>query len=81
MTERSVDAISQIERGINSPSVDTLLRVSSALNVPPEVLLIGATVEEPERQTALAKALAVLHDLNDRDLSIAVKQLAAFTNL
>lgn len=77
-TNRSVDAISQIERGVNSPNVETLLRIAQAFEVPPEALLAGATRISDRRQKALALAVAALYQLSDRDLDIAVVQLQAF---
>lgn len=78
-TGRSVDAISQIERGVNSPTIDTLLRFAKALEVTPEAFLIGMDVRNERRRRALAAAMAALQGLSERDLDIAVEQIRAFT--
>ena len=77
LSDRSIDSISQIERGINSPNIETLGLLSSALNVP-----IGEFFEnleeDPKRSVRYAEAIDILRSLSDRDLQIAVTQLGAF---
>lgn len=76
--ERSVDAISQIERGVNLPSFDTLDRLSAALNVPVKEFFDEDTDTNPRREELLTSARTILLDLSDTELEIAVDQLRAF---
>lgn len=76
-TDRSVDAISQIERGVNLPSFDTLDRLSAALDVPVMEFFDTETGSNPHRVELLTTARALLADLSDSDLEIAVEQIRA----
>lgn len=78
-TARSTDAISQIERGLNIPSLETLLAVAEALNVPLGIIM--DTVQNrwsQKRNELFATAVASLSALSDEQLSIVIKQIKAF---
>ena len=54
--------IGKIERGVQSPSVETIIRISTALDVDPGALLNGVTADqygERERQTAASGLVSV----------------------
>ena len=76
LTERSVDAISQIERGVNLPSFETLDRLSAALGVPVKEFFEDQDVDA-EQAELLATASVLLRNLSQQDLKIAVEQLRA----
>ena len=76
---RSIDAISQIERGLNVPSVETLVAVAEALDVPLGVMIDTAHNSWPQRRRQqFSAAVAALSALTDEQLDIAVKQIEAF---
>ena len=74
--DRSVDSISQLERGINLPSFETLDRLSTALRTPIKEFFEEAD-EDPKRAELITTATSILRGLDDRDLKIAVEQLKA----
>lgn len=76
--DRSVDSISQLERGINLPSFDTLDRLSAALDVPVREFFDEDTGNQ-ERTELIATGTGILRRLSDRDLKIAVEQLRALS--
>ena len=80
---RTEDAISQIERGINVPNVETLLSLSKALQVPVDALLNPAIDKKllSERREKIERAMATLWSLDDRVLTVAVNQLDALMTL
>jgi transcriptional regulator with XRE-family HTH domain len=51
----SVGLISQIERGLTSPSVRTLRQLSEALNVPPAIFFHGDAVPPPEERGIIVR--------------------------
>jgi transcriptional regulator with XRE-family HTH domain len=79
---RSVDAISNIERGKNLPGLDTLEVIARKLEIP-----IAEFFENPSGRSKLTarrfEALARLSErgrgLSDRSLEIAVRQLEALS--
>jgi transcriptional regulator with XRE-family HTH domain len=76
--ERSVDAISNLERGVSRPSFETLERLAAALGVPVrEFFDFGDAEEPPHRTQSLAKLAAVARSLTDDDLEVAVRQIEA----
>ncbi|WP_427869817.1 helix-turn-helix domain-containing protein [Leucobacter luti] len=54
--------IGKIERGVQSPSVETIIRISTALDVDPGVFLNGVTADqygERERQVSARELVSV----------------------
>ncbi|TPK41260.1 helix-turn-helix transcriptional regulator [Mesorhizobium sp. B2-5-4] len=75
-TGRSLDAVSQWERGVNWPNFETLIRLSDALDVPVESFF--NQVKRPEdRIRNETEARLLIKDLTDNDLVVAVEQLRA----
>ena len=67
----SLDMIGRLERGTATPSLDSLFRLASVLEVPPAVLLGGLPLDdrgELERERKLQKILAALGRVETRDL-------------
>ncbi|MCP4182435.1 MAG: helix-turn-helix transcriptional regulator [Hyphomicrobiales bacterium] len=73
---RSVEAISNLERGLNLPSFDTLEELATALNVPVRDFFEFED-ENSGRSTKLTELLNAARMLDDTDLSIAVTQIYA----
>jgi putative transcriptional regulator len=77
--DRSTDSVSQLERGINEPSFETLYRLSEALQVPAAFLLSLPDQNVTDQKYELvANGTAILLDLSERDLKIAIQQLKSF---
>lgn len=80
ITGRSVDAISQWERGINSPSFDAVVRLCDALNVSVTTFLDGSEREvSDDRSRSETEARLLLEGLSDTDLEIAIEQIRALS--
>lgn len=78
LIDRSVDAVSQLERGINLPSLDTLERLSERLGVPVRDLFDFGEGEVDERRASLMASLVLTAKaLPTADLAVAVKQVQA----
>jgi transcriptional regulator with XRE-family HTH domain len=76
--ERSVDAISKIERGISLPGIDTLIRLSEPLGVTVPELLEPIWQEgtvDPVRADLELALMQLARSLDDRSLRIAVAQM------
>ncbi|WP_421590756.1 helix-turn-helix domain-containing protein [Shinella sp. M27] len=71
---RTTDAISQIERGVNVPSLETLLSLSRGLAVPIETMLgIDSLVDgSRERRALVRQGTALLSSLSDEKLGLAI---------
>jgi len=76
--ERSVDAISKLERGVGYPSLETLISLARELRTPATKLL------EPFEKTAArsaqrirldAKLMALSAQMDERQLNIAIEQI------
>ncbi|TPI27104.1 helix-turn-helix transcriptional regulator [Mesorhizobium sp. B3-1-9] len=77
-TGRSLDAVSQWERGVNWPSFETLIRLSEALDVPVETFFDQTPGKRSDdRLNREVEARVLLRDLTDSDLVVAVEQLRA----
>ncbi len=75
---RSVDAISNIERGKSLPSLEMLVAIAAKLGVELVDLIPGTASKVSARRAALLASLAATATtLNDRDLELAVAQVEA----
>ena len=75
--ERSNEAISGLERGRYRPTLDTLIAVAEALEVPVAALLEGGRTDNPKRARLLATLAATSRSLSDADLETAVELVGA----
>ena len=75
---KSVQTISALERGKYLPACDTLLDLASALDVPLHTLLVQGGGHSTARESKEFEGLAILRQLSDADLDLAVAQLKAF---
>jgi len=70
--------ISRYERGINAPSIEQLLNLAEALNVPPSDLLPSTTNLEIEKKHALQRLLAEkafqVHSVEDLERLLALAE-------
>jgi transcriptional regulator with XRE-family HTH domain len=79
-----VDAIAKLERGAHFPRFRTILVLSRDLNVPLRDLMDdqGSLADTNNDRARLeVQGRALLHDLNDEILEIAVEQLSALARL
>jgi len=82
----SVHAISSIERGINSPALKTIEKMSKILNVPISEFYRASESDklstnnmlDNRKQELISSILGILHKLNDDELEIILKQVGAF---
>ena len=82
LTERSVDAISSLERGKNIPSLQTVRRLAHVLNVPVQELLDESDDRvSPKRVRMLAILADAARSLSDADLELAVEQVTALSRI
>lgn len=72
---KSVQTISALEY---LPACDTLLDLASALDVPLHTLLVQGGGHSTARESKEFEGLAILRQLSDADLDLAVAQLKAF---
>jgi len=79
-TGRTPESISNIERGKQSPSIETLVLMARALTVPVEEFLRGldgATPKSDSRTQMEAQLAGAARLLSEADLRIAVEQIGA----
>lgn len=75
---RSVDAVSNLERGISAPNFETLERLSDKLNVPVKDFFdFKNDPDDPRRVANISKLLDFARQLDDAHLDIAVDQIGA----
>lgn len=75
---RTTDALSQIERGVSVPTVDTLILLASKLCISLDQLVGSDDGVSQARRNRLAVANALLADLSDAELEIVIRQISAF---
>lgn len=76
---RTEDSVSQIERGLNLPTVDTLLAMAKALGVPVDYLISPSSVVSANatKKAEIEAASTILVTMNIRQLRLAIKLLHA----
>ncbi len=82
--ERTGETISNIERGKTIPSLDTLVAITAALELPLRDFFPSGTFDDSISQNRLkleADAAALLRGLSDSELEVALAQLTALSNL
>lgn len=75
-SDRSVDGISALERGLVLPGLETLERLAEVLDVPLSDFFDGPDNESRERANLRARLAALVGELPDDALAIAVDQVA-----
>ncbi len=75
--ERSPEAVSNIERGVSLPTIDTLDRIARALSVKLAFFFDEIGTASPHRDELDARAQLVLRALSDRDAEMALAVLEA----
>ncbi|MGY0715091.1 helix-turn-helix domain-containing protein [Azospirillum argentinense] len=76
--DRTVETVSNIERGKAFPGLDTLEQISRVLNLPLDALFGSMDmVASPRRAELRARLLVVADALTDIDLEIALRQMEA----
>lgn len=79
-SDRSVDGISALERGVVLPGLETLERLAEVLDVP-----IASFLDSPAddsgsaRAQLLAQLMLLSRALDDSDLQVAVEQVSALS--
>ncbi|MBF0269929.1 MAG: helix-turn-helix transcriptional regulator [Alphaproteobacteria bacterium] len=79
MIDRSVDAVSNMERGISLPSYETLGRLADKLGIPAKELtesLGDDGTTDPERIELEARLNDIARSLDKQSLRIALEQIA-----
>jgi transcriptional regulator with XRE-family HTH domain len=73
LIDRSPDAISNLERGISVPALDTLELLAAGLKVPISELLGEAGTESEKRVGAMTRLVDAARGLDDRMLAAAAE--------
>lgn len=75
----SVDSIGKIERGINTPTIDTLYRIASGVKIPIEDLISPKEMPSEKSSKAIADLVTYLKTCSPNDIrfihKLAVKIL------
>lgn len=74
--DRSVDAVSALERGLALPSFETLEKLADALNVPVRDFFDVEEDVSEVRVRMLTRLMMHARALSDTDLELAVEQVA-----
>lgn len=79
----SVHAVSSIERGVNSPALKTLEKMSKVLDVPMSEFYRSDENKndktiDGKKQELISAVLGILYKLNEDELEIILKQVSAF---
>ena len=76
---RSVDGISNIERGINLPSLDALIDICRALSISAAAVVeeLQSPAKSQERQELEWRLRSLCHELPEQDLLLAIDLVAA----
>lgn len=74
---RSTETISQLERGVIYPGLDTAEALATALSVSLDDLVLGGGSQNPRSEVPLSECMLLLRDMDDRKLSIALSQIRA----
>jgi len=77
---RSVESISNLERGVSSPSETTLHRLARALEVPVEQLLLERSSRGGSQSLEFFQATEILKTMDERRLKLALNILKAIAN-
>lgn len=78
--ERSVDAISNLERGLSLPGFETLERLAAVLKVPVKDFFdFGEASSDPARVALLVAINDTARSLTTSDLEVALRQIEALT--
>lgn len=72
---RSLDAISNIERGVNKPSLKTIGSLAKGFDISVAELFQATGYGSETRTNLMTSLLDVVRSLDDRTLTVAVKQL------
>lgn len=80
--ERSVDAVSKIERGASLPSLETLIGIARVLDVPLERIIAPLQIETQKALPRIeleGQLLGLASSLSDQQLRVAVNQIRALS--
>ncbi len=84
MVGRTAEAISNVERGKSLPTLETLLAVAAALDLPLRDFFPAGSFDDavsPNRLKLEAEASALLRGLSDDQLQVALIQIRALREL
>jgi transcriptional regulator with XRE-family HTH domain len=76
--DRTVFAVSQLERGVSLPSFETLERLSSALDTPVREFFDSASDDRdasPKRIQAIASLMSLVRSLTDGEVETALQHV------